>query len=265
MYPDRKKGSRYMLRVLVAACVLLAVGLARPGATATVSVDGLTLGQLQVVMPNGQPQGLVFLFSDEAESPPDLASAAEKLAGLDLMVAPVALRHFLDAQDAQGQGDECLYFVSDIEEASRRIQAAGARGRYLTPIIAGTGMGSAVVYAALAQSPDATVAGAASDGFTTRVATKLPLCEGAPFKPAAAGGFDTARAIARLVESGRIWRPSQGGASFAAEAGVTDAVVAPSGTSAIAWRRCWRPARGGGRGTLAGLPLVTLPVKEPDG
>ena len=117
-------------------------------------------------MPDGEPQGLVFLFSDEPGPTAEFASAAEKLAGLDLMVAPVALRPFLDRQDAQGEGDKCLYLVSDIEEASRRVQAAGARGRYLTPIIAGTGMGAAVAYAALAQAPDATVAGAASDGFT---------------------------------------------------------------------------------------------------
>src|SRR4051794_10569188 len=111
IYPDRKKGSRYMLRVLVAACALLVPALTGPYAVAsaaTVSVDGLTLGQLEVVMPDGEPQGLVFLFSDEPGPTAEFASAAAKLAGLDLMVAPVALSPFLDRQDAQGQGDKCL-------------------------------------------------------------------------------------------------------------------------------------------------------------
>ena len=41
-------------------------------------------------------------------------------------------------------------------------------------------MGSALAYAALAQAPAATVAGAASDGLVTELATRLPLCPGAP-------------------------------------------------------------------------------------
>jgi type IV secretory pathway VirJ component len=269
MYPDRKKGSRYMLRVLVAACALLVPALARPYApasAATVSVDGLTLGQLEVVMPDGEPQGLVFLFSDEPGPTAEFASAAEKLAGLDLMVAPVALRPFLDRQDAQGEGDKCLYLVSDIEEASRRVQAAGARGRYLTPIIAGTGMGAAVAYAALAQAPDATVAGAASDGFTTRVATKLPLCEGAPAKPAAAGGFEYGPApLPGWWKVGASADQAQAAASFATEAGATDAVVAQSGGT-LGDRLAALlegPLTAAAEETLAGLPLVALPVKEP--
>ena len=120
-------------------------------------------------------------------------SAVARLVALGMIVAPVDLRPFLERQDALGR--DCLYLVSDLEEASRRIQAARGRERYLTPIVAGTGMGAAVAYAALAQSPDATLAGAASDGFVTRILTRSPLCTGAPVKPAAEGGFQL-RALA---------------------------------------------------------------------
>ena len=44
------------------------------------------------------------------------------LVELGMIVAPVDLRPFLERQDALGR--DCLYLVSDIEEASRRIQAA---------------------------------------------------------------------------------------------------------------------------------------------
>ena len=255
-----------MLRALVAACLLLSADLVRPCAAATVDVDGLTLGRLQVVMPDGQPQGLVFLFSDEGGSAADLAPAAEKLAGLDLMVAPVALRPFLDAQDAQHEGDRCMYLVSDIEEVSRRIQAAGGRGRYLTPIIAGTGMGAAVVYAALAQSPDATVAGAASDGFTTRVATKLPLCEGAPYTPATAGGFDYGPApLPGWWKVAAMGDKAEKAAKFANEAGAADAVVqvADGSLGDRLARLLEGPMAAAVQDTLQGLPLVTLPVTNP--
>ena len=152
-------------------------------------------------MPEGDPQGLVFLFSDEAGPTAELTQAATQLATLGLIVAPVALRPFLDRQDIPDQ--DCLYLVSDIEEASRRIQAAGGRGHYLTPIVAGTGMGAAVAYAAMAQAPDATLAGAASDGFTTRVATKTRYAPGRrpPRRPAA--GSSTARPP---CPAGGAWR-----------------------------------------------------------
>ena len=129
-------------------------------------------------MPEGDPQGLVFLFSDETGPTAELTQAAAQLAdtGPDRGAGSIAA-----VPGPPGRlGRDCLYLVSDIEEASRRIQAAGGRGHYLTPIVAGTGMGAAVAYAALAQAPDATLAGAASDGFTTRIDTKTPLCAGAP-------------------------------------------------------------------------------------
>ena len=139
-------------------------------------------------MPAGEPHGLVFLFSDQTGPNARARTGGAALAGLGLIVAPVDLPAFLRQQDTQSR--ECLYLVSDIEEASRRIQALGGRGHYLTPIVAGTGMGAAVAYAALAQAPDATLAGAASDGFATRVTTVKPLCAGAPVEPAADGGFE---------------------------------------------------------------------------
>ncbi|MFZ1428434.1 MAG: hypothetical protein WAS21_16875, partial [Geminicoccaceae bacterium] len=175
---------------LVAVTLAIALGLAGIGSAraAPASVDGLTLGPLDLVMPPTSPQGLVFLFSDEGGPTPEFDRAAARLAELGLIVAPVALRPFLDRQDATAR--DCLYLVSDIEEVSRRIQAEGGRGHYLTPIVAGTGMGAAVAYAALAQAPDATLAGAASDGFSAHIDTKAPLCAGAPATASAGGGFD---------------------------------------------------------------------------
>ena len=217
-------------------------------------------------MPEGDPQGLVFLFSDETGPTAELTQAAAQLATLGLIVAPVALRPFLDRQDIPDQ--DCLYLVSDIEEASRRIQAAGGRGHYLTPIVAGTGMGAAVAYAAMAQAPDATLAGAASDGFTTRIATKTPLCAGAPSTPAAGGGFEYGPAPLP-----GWWRVAAAPAdaakarTFADAAGAAaDAVVTPDAGSDLGARLSKlleAPLAAAAAETLAGLPLIELPVSEP--
>lgn len=253
---------------LISVMLAVVLGLAAMGQAraALTSVDGLTLGQLELVMPPDSPQGLVFLFSDEGGPTPEFEQAAAQLAELGLIVAPVALRPFLDRQDATAR--DCLYLVSDIEEASRRIQAEGSRGQYLTPIVAGTGMGAAVAYAALAQAPDATLAGAASDGFRTHIATKAPLCAGAPVTAAAGGGFDYAPSPLP-----GWWRvaPTEAEAdaarTFAAAAGAADdAIVTPAAGSDLGARLSKlleAPLAAAAADTLEGLPLVELPVGEP--
>jgi type IV secretory pathway VirJ component len=225
-------------------------------------VDGGTLGPLRLVMPVGEPQRLVFLFSDLAGPTAEFDRAAQRLAEAGAVVAPVDLEPFLARQDALPR--DCLYLVADIEEASRRIQAQGGRRRYLTPIVAGTGMGAAVAYAALAQAPDATLNGAASDGFATRIATTKPLCAGAPFTPAAAGGFEYGP-----TNLPGWWRmapaadETEAAAAFAAAAGAEDALVPPAIEGGLGERLAAlldpalvTPAENG----LAGLPLVELPV-----
>lgn len=253
---------------LVAVMLAIALGLAGIGSAraAPASVDGLTLGPLDLVMPPTSPQGLVFLFSDEGGPTPEFDRAAARLAELGLIVAPVALRPFLDRQDATAR--DCLYLVSDIEEVSRRIQAEGGRGHYLTPIVAGTGMGAAVAYAALAQAPDATLAGAASDGFSVHIDTKAPLCAGASATASAGGGFDYSPSPLP-----GWWRVAATGAqtdaarAFAAEAGAADdAIVSPAPDSDLGARLTKLlevPLAAAVADTLAGLPLVELPVDEP--
>lgn len=256
-----------MLRPLsfLIAVVLSLAGFAPRLATAA-GVDGLTLGQLEPVMPSGTAAGLVFLFSGEEGWTPELDRAAAKLATDDLIVVPVDLRPFLDRQDATGR--DCLYLVGDIEEASRRLQAEGGRGRYLTPIVAGTGMGAAVAYAALAQAPDATLAGAAGDGFTTRVATKTPLCAGAPSTPAAAGGFDYAPSpLPGWWRVATAATDAEAARRFAAAAGAADdAVVSPPPAGDLGARLAdliAAPLAAAAADTLAGLPLIELPVETP--
>lgn len=253
------------LLVLTLAIVLCLAGVGSPRAAST-GVDGLTLGRLDLVLPAGSPQGLVFLFSDLGGPTPEFDRAAAQLADLGLIVAPVALRPFLDRQDATGR--DCLYLVGDIEETSRRIQAEGGRGRYLTPIVAGTGMGAAVAYAALAQAPDATLAGAASDGFSTHIDTKIPLCAGAPATAAAGGGFDYAPSpLPGWWRIAATETQADAARAFAAEAGAADdavvSLISGGDLGARLAKLLEAPLAAAVADTLEGLPLVELPVSAP--
>jgi type IV secretory pathway VirJ component len=67
----------------------------------------------------------------------------------------------------------------------RELGSAG----YQAPILAGIGAGGTLAYAALAQSPAATVAGAVSVDPAPALHTTVPLCSGAPSHAAAGGGF----------------------------------------------------------------------------
>mgnify|MGYP000393768987 CR=1 FL=1 len=88
-------------------------------------IDGLTLGRLDVHRPVGEPRGLVFLFSDLDGPDAGTGLAVDRLVDLGLIVAPVALSPCLERQDALGR--ECLYLVSDIEEASRAERGSGRK------------------------------------------------------------------------------------------------------------------------------------------
>lgn len=248
------------------AALAAALPAAQP-AHAAAPVDGLSLGQLEPVLPEDEPTGLVFLFSGEQGLTPELKATAERLAHeLAVIVAPVDLPAFLGRQSAEDR--DCLYVVSDIEEASHRIQKGSSH--YLSPILAGTGMGAALAYAALAQAPDATLDGAASDGFVTRVATDKPLCAGAPVSAAAAGGFDYAASpLPGWWRLGATAPTLEDARKFAAAAGAeADSVLELADGLGLAERLelLLRPplaAEANAAKTVAGLPVVELPVEAP--
>jgi type IV secretory pathway VirJ component len=261
---------------LAAALVLLLALAAGAGATTPARarvVDGLTLGELTLIEPDGEPRGLVLLLSGEGGLDAALLAAAATLAAeLGVIVAPVDLPRFLARQSeaADTKGGDCLYLVGDIEETSRRIQALGGRRHYLTPILAGTDTGAAVAYATLAQSPDATIEGAASDGFVTRVATQKPLCEGAPAMAAAPGSYTYGPSRKPLPGWWRVSAPPGDPAAarsfLAATAGGQEkAVITAPADSDLADRlirllQAPVEAAQHARQTVADLPVVELPV-----
>jgi type IV secretory pathway VirJ component len=228
-------------------------------------IDAGRLGSLPLVLPEGDVAGLVFLFSDRTGWNADLDRAAARLSGLGAALLEVDLSTYLANLNQGGDGD-CLYLISEIEDASKRVQRDLRVDHYLSPVLAGTGMGSALAYAALAQAPAATIGGAASDGLKTEVDTRLPLCPGARAEPAGSG-FD----YGPKAELPGWWRiavpPSQQAEAkrFVADVAQAKLVEVPedAGLDERLTALLTAPLAKQDEGALRGLPLVELPAKRP--
>ena len=175
-----------MVRLLIAAGSILMLAMVLTDDAAGRTVAAGELGVLPVVLPAGEARGLVFLVSGRGGWNRELDLAAARLSELGAAVLEVDLRTWL-ANLRAGKDSRCHYLVSAVEKTSKRVQRELGFESYHSPILAGSGMGSALVYAALAQAPVTTVAGAASDGLATELDTRLPLCPGAPATAAGAG------------------------------------------------------------------------------
>ncbi len=205
------------------------------------SADGGRLGQVQVWRP-AAPDGVVFLFSDEAGWGPAWGAAAEAIRADGAAVVGVDLPVYLRALRASADG--CHYLISEIEDLSKRLQRELASTEYHSPILAGAGAGGTLAYAALAQAPAATVAGAVAVDPAPVLATRVPLCPGAEAQPAPGGGFR----YAPLAPLPGFYRavPSEGRPPTEELASEVVAVL-----------------RTGRSDALAGLPLVALPTGRP--
>lgn len=133
------------------------------------------------------PSGLVFIFSDDYGWNAQLDGVARALAGLGATVVGIDLPSYRRALAASGDG--CHYLISEVEDLSKRLEREFGFVGYQSPVLAGIGEGGTLVYAALAQSPAATVAGAVSVDPAPSLNTSVPLCAGAPSQPAPSGGF----------------------------------------------------------------------------
>jgi type IV secretory pathway VirJ component len=202
------------------------------------SVDAGRLGRVAVFAPEGGHAGLVYLFSDAAGWNDALARTAQRIAAGGAAVVGVDLPQYLRGLAATEQ-DQCHYAVAELEDWSHRLQRELGYERYRSPILAGVGAGATLAYAALAQSPAATVAGAIGAAPAPALATRVPLCAGAASR-AVAGGF----AYAPGAALPGFWRDVAAG----------DEPLASAIEAAVASQNPEDDAE------LADLPLVEMPA-----
>ncbi len=114
-----------------------------------------TLGIAEVIAPRAEPTGLVYLLSgDGGYGFWDRVKARRFAANGAVVVGIDTPATFAKAEKLS---DDCVYFVSDIEQVSQNIQRVLDVDSYHSPLIAGSGLGGTFALALAAQSPDATV------------------------------------------------------------------------------------------------------------
>jgi type IV secretory pathway VirJ component len=222
---------------------LAALALACGRADAPRQVAAGRMGHVTVFAPRGEHAGLVYLFSDAAGWNRALEASARQIATAGAAVVGVDLPSYLAGLVATRE-DQCHYTVAELEDWSHRLQRQLGFERYRSPILAGIGAGATLAHAALAQSPAATLAGAVGVDEAAALATRVPLCAGAPSR-AADGGF----AYSPAATLPGFWRVAAAGEAPAAErlaSAVRDAVAAEAAESDAA---------------LADLPLVEIPAE----
>jgi type IV secretory pathway VirJ component len=249
----------------LAAALLLAWG--GSGLAAPLLIEtGTRLDEVRLFRPAGTPAELVFLFSDRAGWNDSLTQAAEAMAGQGVAVLGIDLQHYRAAL-AASKDKNCHYLDSDIERLSKQLQQRLAMPAYRWPILAGIGAGGTLAYGAAAQAPAATIAGALAVDPSPSLATRAPLCAGAPARAAPGGGFSYGanpdlpgwlRVIDRAVPPAMPWLGQIPSAQrIAAPAG---------GDPASLLATLLRPMIGYGMPTgltLDDLPLVELPATQP--
>jgi type IV secretory pathway VirJ component len=197
------------------------------------------LGRVLLFRPAPPPRAFVFLFSGGAGFGGALEEAARALAAGGAAVVGVDLSQYLRGLGASADG--CHYVVAELEALSQALQRELGFAGYQSPVLAGVGAGGTLAYAALAQAPAATLGGAVAVDAAPALATRVPLCAGAPASAAPEGGF----AYAPREELPAPFR--------AAADERIDAALAP-----LLAREEGAPAA-----SLAGLPITLIPSPRP--
>jgi type IV secretory pathway VirJ component len=220
---------------------------------------------VSLLNPEQTPDALVFVFSDLEGWTAAYDGVARTLAGRGTVVVGVDLPQYL--RNLAASNDSCHYVIAEIEDMSQRLQRDFRFVRYQSPILAGIGAGATLAYAALAQSPAATIGGAISVDPAAVLGTRVPLCTGAPATVAEGGGF-TYGPQPKLngwwrVSTATPLSPPLAAVVEQSQGVVTDVQGAPLQRLLALIRSSLPYSVTAAANPLADLPLVELPVERP--
>lgn len=150
---------------LAALCLLWAAAAA--AAPAVQTLPGGRFGALQVYAPVGTPRSVALFVSGDGGWELGVTDMARSLAALGAVAVGIDIRRYLASlRSAAARPDApCQMIAADFESLSHDVQKRLGLRDYLVPVLVGYSSGATVVYAALAQSPPGTFAGALSLGF----------------------------------------------------------------------------------------------------
>ena len=138
--------------------------------------------------PEGTPQSVAIFLSGDGGWNLGVVSMAHALIDMGAVVIGVDIRQYLGAlgKGARRENAPCQLIAGDFENLSHQIQKEIGMFVYHVPVLVGYSSGATVVYAALAQSPPGTFAGALSLGFCPdQDFAGAALCPGPGGEPAA--------------------------------------------------------------------------------
>ncbi|HWU39792.1 MAG TPA: AcvB/VirJ family lysyl-phosphatidylglycerol hydrolase, partial [Candidatus Acidoferrum sp.] len=133
-------------------------------------------GVVRIFRDSPHPDNVVLFFSGEDGWNQLAANMARALASVDSLVVGIDITHYL--RSLAGDGEECSYYSSDLEDLSHYVQKKLGFPRYVFPILVGYSSGAALTYASLIQTPAGTLRGAMSLGFCPSLALPKPPCRG---------------------------------------------------------------------------------------
>lgn len=165
--------------LLLAMPLLAATALAQAADSGNPIVmrGGGRFGDVTVYRPSGPVKSVVLFVSGDGGWHLGVTSMAKHLADDGSLVVGVDVRHYLAQIGAAG--DRCVSLAGDFEQLSHDIQKTLKLPGYVSPMLVGYSSGATVVYAALAQAPPGTFAGAMSLGFCAdQDFRKAMLCPG---------------------------------------------------------------------------------------
>jgi type IV secretory pathway VirJ component len=199
--PPQRAAARTRVLVTLALLVALAPLAACTRRATETTIDAGRMGKARLFVPRERDGSVVVLLSDAGGIDRALSGAAFRLAESGVIVALIDLPAYTATFTKQ---EGCAYVVGDVEELAHRLEREQGLVRYRLPVVAGVGAGATLAYAALAQAPAATIAGAVGVDPAPSLATSEPICAGAPAAPVEGGGF----AYGPVAELPGWWRVS---------------------------------------------------------
>lgn len=241
---------------------LLAGLLLLSGAAVGDTLDGGRIGSTAIYDPPQASQGLVILLGDVNASPSAGKDAAIAIVEAGHTVAVVDTSRYLATLDALPE--DCHRAAPDLFELARRVSRSRGLPVDTLPVLAGTGSGGALAYAALAQAAPNQFAGAIAVDFVPELPQRIPLCLGAPYQRTE-GGYRYLP-TPNLVGWWRVATKTPGDTAIAAYATGAQAKIIPLRSyddtgSAVIGSLAGEAAQSSAGGLpLSDLPLVLLPA-----
>lgn len=247
---------------------LLSAAVAILAATPSLAIEGGRYGDVHLVVPVGQIQGYVVLFSDPNGWSDANQAALAALGRQGALAVGVNTKTYLARLSAEKE--PCHNLVGDVEILSRRLQREHSGLQYHFPILAGVGAGGTLAGAILAQAPVNTVAGAVSVDPSVVLPSERPLCAGAPSSPRLGGfAYGPSKTLQGFWSLGfTAAEPKRARAYFASlqSAGMPMSIQSVPGIASDAATSLVQPHfNAGDTSGLSALPLIELPAPKPNG